>query len=557
LKNISFLLSLLKKQLLALFFLNLVVVVVDAVSLAALIPLMFALFDISANVNEQLLGIIENIGKPMAVFWVMLLFIAKGLLMFFEERTYNKYLNRVLVDIKLRLLKVVDGFSYNEVINQSNGYINSILQVDVERLFIGLRSVLQFYRLLVLTFIYVSLVFYLSPMMFFAFVFMASLFLLPLGMLAKSVGNSSENQTKSNVSLNSVLIQYVGFTKYLRISKLSKKVWDKLVFKIGEVETNRTEANNKSSMLLASRDVMVVSVLLSVLFINKVWIQVEAGLILFLLVLLYRASSSAMQIQGTIANISTVQGSLTNIFNLLNREPGSNTDTPTKEDYSVIIDDRIKEGLQIKELTYGFDGKVLLEQVHVDLHFGNIYMLTGESGSGKTTLLNIIGGLIDTVNTNLYWVLNKPRTIKFGCVTQEPVVFDDTIWNNVTMWDIGSVENIEKFELAIRKAALFDVFSNDDLSENSLYVLRQNGSNLSGGQRQRVALAREFYREPDVFIFDEATNALDDETQSLIFNTIKELARQNKLIIFSSHDNRLRQICDFTINIKNKQVILS
>lgn len=538
-----------------LFTLNLVVVVVDAISLAALIPLMFALFDISNNVNENLLEIIGQIGKTKAVFLVVLFFLAKTLLMYYEERTYNRYLNQVLVDIKLKLLKVVDGFSYDEIVNQRNGYITNIIQVDVERLFIGLRSVLQFYRLTVVAVIYISLVFYLSPLMFLAFVFVSVVFLLPLGLFAKGVGKSSENQSQSSVSLNSILIQYIGFTKYLRITKLSKKVWEKLVIKISEVEAHRSEANNKSSVLLASRDLMVVSVLLSVLFINKIWINVDAGLILFLLVLLYRAASNAMQIQGSIANISTVQGSLTNIFELLRRGSKVADEVLMKQSFS--LGEEINECLTIRGLTFGYGDKVLLENVEVDLFFGKVYMLTGESGSGKTTLLNIIGGLILAPNKEIKWRLNSERDIKFGCVTQEPVVFDDTIWNNVTMWDVYSAENIEKFKTAIRKAALLEVFTQEYLLQNSPHILRQNGSNLSGGQRQRVALAREFYREPDVFIFDEATNALDDETQVLIFTTIKELAYQNKLIIFSSHDKRLAEICDYTINLQNKKVNLN
>src|SRR5690606_11071346 len=122
--------------------------------------------------------------------------------------------------------------------------------------------------------------------------------------------------------------------------------------------------------------------------------------------------------------------------------------------------------------------------------------IVGESGSGKTTLLNIISGLLTPTNGNITIDGIDSTEIdihtfqkRIGYITQEPVIFDDTIYNNVTFCDSPTEKNKKRFYEALRKANILEFV--EDLTEKENSGLGNNGINLSGGPKQRISIARE------------------------------------------------------------------
>src|SRR5690606_17764987 len=146
--------------------------------------------------------------------------------------------------------------------------------------------------------------------------------------------------------------------------------------------------------------------------------------------------------------------------------------------------------------------------------------LIGESGSGKTTLANLIAGLIepnkgemliDGVRINTL-NLNSYRS-QIGYISQEPVIFSDDIFNNITFWAERTPENEERFWEVVKLASLEDFIQSQ--SKQELTLLGDNGILISGGQKQRISIARELYKNAEILIFDEATSALDSETEKV------------------------------------------
>src|SRR5690606_12066642 len=99
-------------------------------------------------------------------------------------------------------------------------------------------------------------------------------------------------------------------------------------------------------------------------------------------------------------------------------------------------------------------------------------------------------------------------------VTQEPVIFNDTVFNNVTLWDEPNEKNISRFWEALELASI-DRFV-EKLKDKEYTNLGNNGIVVSGGQKQRLSIARELYKEIDILIMDEATSALDSQTELAI-----------------------------------------
>jgi subfamily B ATP-binding cassette protein MsbA len=127
---------------------------------------------------------------------------------------------------------------------------------------------------------------------------------------------------------------------------------------------------------------------------------------------------------------------------------------------------------------------------------------------------------------------------KIGYITQDPVIFNDTVFNNVSFWSDPTIENKKRFENALTKASLYDYIQG--LPEKEHTILGHNGINLSGGQKQRISIARELFKEIDILILDEATSALDSETEKIIQENIDHLKGQYTILIVAHRLSTIR-----------------
>jgi subfamily B ATP-binding cassette protein MsbA len=140
---------------------------------------------------------------------------------------------------------------------------------------------------------------------------------------------------------------------------------------------------------------------------------------------------------------------------------------------------------------------------------------------------------------------------RIGYITQEPVIFSDTIYNNVTFWAEKTEENLKRFKMALQKASISQFVS--DLVEGEETELGQNGINLSGGQKQRLSIARELYKDVDFLVMDEATSALDSETEKAIQQNIDNLRGKYTIIIIAHRLSTIKNVDKITL-LKNGEI---
>lgn len=181
---------------------------------------------------------------------------------------------------------------------------------------------------------------------------------------------------------------------------------------------------------------------------------------------------------------------------------------------------------------------------HINLHInkGETIAIVGSSGSGKTTLLKLLLGyymdyegsiLIDGIELR---DLNVESWRKHcGVVLQDNFIFSDTIAQNITM---GSPFNQERLKEAVRMADL-DRFI-DQLPLKYRTIIGKEGKGLSQGQKQRVLLARAIYRDPELFLLDEATNSLDAETELTIMSNLKKYTKCKTVVIIAHRLSTIR-----------------
>ena len=190
---------------------------------------------------------------------------------------------------------------------------------------------------------------------------------------------------------------------------------------------------------------------------------------------------------------------------------------------------RFEESIRFESLNFEYmPGRPVLKNISFSVQPGEVVALVGPSGAGKTTLVDLIPRFYDPTSGRILidgvdigeFDLKSLRSL-MGMVTQEVILFNDTVRNNIAYGMQGCP--LEKIIEAARAANAHDFITT--LSNGYDTVIGERGSQLSGGQRQRISIARAVLKNPQVLIFDEATSALDTESEILVQEAIDRLLK--------------------------------
>lgn len=189
--------------------------------------------------------------------------------------------------------------------------------------------------------------------------------------------------------------------------------------------------------------------------------------------------------------------------------------------------------IEFDHVRFGYDEKMILEDVSFSLSKGTFLTIVGKSGSGKSTIASLIMNLYPLQEGNILYnqeVIPSTMTLyqKMTLIKDETYILKGTVYNHLAM---SGCLNQDKMIAVLKEVKLFEVFEKQGGLE---FQLNEGAKNLSGGQRQRLALARALLHESDVYIFDEATNNVDHESEKIILNIMKCLAK-DKIVIFITH----------------------
>jgi ABC-type multidrug transport system fused ATPase/permease subunit len=208
----------------------------------------------------------------------------------------------------------------------------------------------------------------------------------------------------------------------------------------------------------------------------------------------------------------------------------------------------LNKKITLKNIYYNYPNSsiIALKDISLTVPARSIVGFVGATGSGKTTLVDVILGLLEPQKGNLE-VDGKVITSKnsrswqrsIGYVPQHIYLLDDTVAANIAFGVETNYINEDMLEKASKIANLHEFVINE-LPRKYQTIIGERGVRLSGGQRQRIGIARALYHNPQVLILDEATNALDNQTEQLVMNAISNLSKKITIILIAHRLNTLK-----------------
>jgi NHLM bacteriocin system ABC transporter peptidase/ATP-binding protein len=258
---------------------------------------------------------------------------------------------------------------------------------------------------------------------------------------------------------------------------------------------------------------------------------------------------------GVGQSVQEMRSSMERVEDVMNYKPDVEYEPQVQDDereYS-----KLTGAFTMKDVTFGYSrlAEPLIENFNLCVEPGQRIAFVGPSGCGKSTLAKLISGLYKPWSGEIEFdgqpqngICREIFTGSVAVVDQDIILFEDTVANNIKMWD----KSIEDFEmiLAARDAQLHTEIVQRDGGYNGMVL--EGGKNFSGGQRQRIEIARVLAQDPRIIILDEATSALDAKTEYEVINAIKD--RGITCIIVAHRLSTIRDCDEIIVMDKGKVV---
>lgn len=553
------------KYVVANFSLNILSTIFSLFSFASIIPILNILFRLNsethttqplsaangieeyiATAKNNIFAFIENNIESYSASTVLMWLGIYLIVMTFLKTITTFLASASLVPIRTGVLRDLRNKIYKKIVSLPIGYysqerkgdIMSRMTSDVVEVEASIISSLELVFKNPLTIlIYLIVLFYMSWQL---TIFV--LILLPIsGLLIGRIGRSLKRKSKLGQEQSGELLSQIEETLGgLRIVK-AFNAEGKLESRFGALneKIRGTFTKIQTKYLLAHPvseflGTVVIAILLwygGVLIINGNGVGINASEFIYYIVIFYSIiqpfkdlSRAGYSIQKGLASLERVDAILMAESNILEPEKPAQLST-------------FNNKIEIKNLWFKYTENWVLEDINLTINKGETVAFVGQSGSGKSTLVDLIPRFYDTTKgtitvdeTNIKDFHTKDLRHLIGNVNQEAILFNDTIYNNITFGvDHATQEEVEA-AAKIANAHEFIINTPDKYQTN----IGDRGSLLSGGQRQRISIARAILKNPPILILDEATSALDTESERLVQEAIENLM-QNRTAIVIAH----------------------
>lgn len=480
-------------------------------------------------VDDILLG--SDKSKLGLFFGVFLgLSLLRGILGYIKEFLFDKFSLNVSKEIRIDLFKKIQSFEFSFFDSTNTGELMSRIGEDVdivwETISYGLRLLIEGIILFIIS---VTIMMSMSP----SLTIICLVILLPVGVLAILV-NKKFHRNYSKISdkvadINLMAQQDIAGIRLVKAFAREKYETEKFL-KVNKdyYDLNITQARILSNFLPVIDLLTNLTPVAMIIYGGYLVIKgnITMGTLLAFSSYILNLSFCVKNIGSLVNMMSQNRASMDKIFNILKRKPQI---TSMENSYNP---DKVKGEIEFKNVSFRYNEEEVLKKINLKIPAGSTVAIMGETGCGKSSILSLIGRhydvssgevLIDGVNVKK-WNLDSLRE-NMAVVFQDTFLFSDSIKDNI---DFGGNKNEDEIIEAAKDSCAYDFIK--EMPEGFETEVGERGLGLSGGQKQRLAIARALVRKTPILILDDATSALDMETE---FNVLKNLSKkQDKATTF-------------------------
>ena len=480
-------------------------------------------------VDDILLG--SDKSKLGLFFGVFLgLSLLRGILGYIKEFLFDKFSLNVSKEIRMDLFKKIQSFEFSFFDSTNTGELMSIIGEDIdivwETISYGLRLLIEGIILFIIS---VTIMMSMSP----SLTIICLVILLPVGVLAILV-NKKFHRNYSKISdkvadINLMAQQDIAGIRLVKAFAREKYETEKFL-KVNKdyYDLNITQARILSNFLPVIDILTNLTPVAMIIYGGYLVIKgnITMGTLLAFSSYILNLSFCVKNIGGLVNMMSQNRASMDKIFNILKRKPQI---TSMENSYNP---DKVKGEIEFKNVSFRYNEEEVLKKINLKIPAGSTVAIMGETGCGKSSILSLIGRhydvssgevLIDGVNVKK-WNLDSLRE-NMAVVFQDTFLFSDSIKDNI---DFGGNKSEDEIIEAAKDSCAYDFIK--EMPEGFETEVGERGLGLSGGQKQRLAIARALVRKTSILILDDATSALDMETE---FNVLKNLSKkQDKATTF-------------------------
>lgn len=523
--------------------LNIITGLFDGIGLAMFLPLLSMVSESNDSFPslgglDVLIRLLEDLGITLSLFSVLtiivLSFSLKGISVFISE--YYNTVIRLFFIKKLRFKSVnkLSQISYSAFMKLDSGRIQNTLSGESSRVSQAYVSYFSMLQSAVLVVFYSGVAIATNP----SFALLVILGGILTNFLYKKIykltKDLSKKVTKGSHIFQGLVIQFTGNFRYLKSTNTIDVFRKRTLNMISYIESSNKRIGFFSSILNSTREPLSIMIISLVIVIQVQFLEAGLSGVILTLLFFYRSLSHVTSAQKYWNKFLTVSASLDNMTNF-HKELDESTES---QGYILPVNLEF-ETIRFESVGFAYENKPILKDISFELKKNKSVAFVGSSGSGKSTVLALLTGLIapdrGTILYNDVEISNILKThlrSKIGYITQDPVIFEGSIFDNITLWSPESDLSIEKFNYACSVANLTDFIG--ELPNGRNTIIGIGGNDISGGQRQRISIARELYKDSEILIFDEATSALDSATEKRIKENIDSL-HGHKTLVYVAH----------------------
>jgi ATP-binding cassette subfamily C protein len=323
-----------------------------------------------------------------------------------------------------------------------------------------------------------------------------------------------------------------------------------------EAETNdfnlaRRRAVQAVQSLKALREPLIVLVLAIGLYGAIQSTAAPPATVLVAAVIFYRVMTTLSNVQSNYQDLTINESAYWSVYEKM-RDAKEHAE-PQDDDEAVV---RLNRRIRFDDVSFGYQDRLVLRNATFEIPARSLTTIVGGSGEGKTTLVDLLVGLLRPVSgeiliddTPLEGRARIAWRRRIGYVPQEVLLFNDSVLRNVTLGAEGLSR--EDVEWALEAAGAIDFVR--ALPDGLDQVVGERGTELSGGQRQRISIARAIVTHPDLLILDEATTALDPETERSVCDALRRLT-ETITIVAISHQPAIKAVADQILEVSGGEV---